>query len=80
MSESQPEQEQSKIVQLLLRLQEDFKLLAEFDKDPDKVMVEAGISSEADRDILKTRDMLKIHELLERKKNSNGRKEKQEKT
>jgi len=80
MSESEPEQDQSKIVQLLLRMQEDFKLLAEFDKDPDMAMVEAGISSKADRDILKTRDMLKIHQLLERKKPSDGKNEQQEKT
>jgi hypothetical protein len=62
------EQEHSKLVELLLRLQEDSKLLTEFDKDPDRVMIEAGVTSEQYRSIIKTRDMIKIHQLLERKK------------
>jgi hypothetical protein len=67
MSGSQPEQEQSKIVQLLLRLQEDFKLLTEFNEDPDDVMVEAGILSEEDRNTLKSGDIMKIRQLLAKK-------------
>jgi hypothetical protein len=51
-------------VQLLLSLQ-DPKLLAAFNNDPDKVMIEAGITSEKYRNILKTRGTLKIHLLLE---------------
>jgi hypothetical protein len=58
--------EHSKLAELLLRLQEDSKLLAEFNKDPDKVMIEAGITSEQYRNIIKTRDMIKIHQLLEK--------------
>jgi hypothetical protein len=61
---SQSEYEYSKLAELLLRLQEDSKLLAEFDKDPDKVMIEAGISSDGDRNILKSRDILKVRQLL----------------
>ena len=68
----------SKIAELLLRLQEDSKLLAEFNIDPDKVMIEAGITSEEDRNVLKTRDMLKIHQLLEKKIYTNNRKEGEE--
>lgn len=67
MSES--EHEHSKLAELLLRLQEDSKLLAEFDKDPDKVMIEAGISSEEYRNIIKTRDIIKIRQLLLEKRN-----------
>jgi hypothetical protein len=62
---SEPKYEHSRPVQLLLSLQEDPKLLAAFNKDPDKVMIEAGITSEKYRNILKTRDTLKIHLLLE---------------
>lgn len=64
---SKPEEDEySKLVELLLALQEDSKLLAAFDKDPDKVMIEAGITSEKYRSILKTRDTLKIHMLKKR--------------
>jgi hypothetical protein len=62
---SKPEYEHSKLVELLLSLQEDAKLLAAFDKDPDRVMLESGITSEKYRNILNTRDRLKIHLLLE---------------
>jgi hypothetical protein len=62
---SKLEYEYSRLVQLLLSLQEDPKLLAAFNKDPDKVMIEAGVTSEKYRNILKTRDTLKIHLLLE---------------
>jgi hypothetical protein len=64
---SEPTPNPSKVVELLLKLQEDSKLLAEFDKDPDKVMIEAGITSEEYRNVLKTRDMLKIRQLLEKR-------------
>jgi hypothetical protein len=79
---SKPEDEYSKLVELLLALQEDSKLLAAFDKDPDKVMIEAGITSEKYRSILKTRDTLKIHTLLEEKKYdyNSSRKEKKGKS
>jgi hypothetical protein len=63
-SQSQP----SKVAELLLNLQEDSMFLAEFNKDPDKVMIEAGISSEEERNILKSRDILKIRQLLEKGK------------
>jgi hypothetical protein len=57
-----------KIAELLLKLQEDFNLLTEFNLDPDRVMIEAGITSEEDRNMLKSRDMLKIRQLLEKGK------------
>jgi hypothetical protein len=60
---SEPTSNSSKVVEFLLKLQEDSKLLAEFDKDPDKVKIEAGITSEEYRNVLKTRNMLKIHQL-----------------
>jgi hypothetical protein len=62
---SKPEYESYKLVELLLALQEDSKLLAAFDKDPDRVMIESGITSEKYRNILKTRDALKVRLLLE---------------
>ena len=52
------------IAQFILKLQEDYKLLAEFNKDPDKVMNDAGITSERNKKILKSGDLLKIEELL----------------
>jgi hypothetical protein len=73
-SGSEKPEPKTKIAELLLRLQEDSKLLAEFNKDADKVMIEAGITSEEDRNALKTRDILKIHQLLEKKKCTNNRK------
>lgn len=54
----------SGIAQFILRLQEDYKLLAEFNKDPDKVMNDEGITSEENRKILKSGDLLKIEQLL----------------
>ncbi len=54
----------SGIAQFILKLQEDYQLLAEFNKDPDKVMNDAGITSERDKKILKSGDLLKIEELL----------------
>ena len=59
---------QSQLVEFMLRLQEDSELLTEFNKEPDKVMIEAGISSEEERNIIKSRDMLKIRQLLEKPK------------
>lgn len=53
-----------RIAQFILKLQEDYKLLAEFNKDPDKVMNDAGITSEENRKILKSGSLLKIEELL----------------
>jgi hypothetical protein len=69
---STPKYEYSRLVQLLLSLQEDPKLLAAFNKDPDMVMIEAGIISEKYKDILKTRDTLKIHLLVEEKRYDNS--------
>jgi hypothetical protein len=63
-SQSKPEHKPYDIAQLLLNLQEDSNLLTEFNKDPDKVMLEAGITSEEDRSILKSRDILKVRQLL----------------
>ena len=54
----------SGIAQFILKLQEDYKLLTEFNRDPDKVMDDAGIMSEENRKILKSGDLLKIEELL----------------
>jgi hypothetical protein len=59
-----PEPGPSKVIELLLKLQEDSKFLAEFNRDPDKVMIEAGISSEEDRNIIKSGDAKKIRLLL----------------
>jgi hypothetical protein len=64
MSESTREPRTSKLAEFILKLQEHSKFLAEFNKDPDKVMIEAGISSEEDRNILKSRDILKVRQLL----------------
>lgn len=63
MTGNQPKS--SKTAELILKLQQDSKFLAEFNKHPDEVMIEAGISSEEDRDTIKTRDMIKIRRLLE---------------
>ena len=68
---STPDTEREKathLAEFILKLQEDSELLAEFDLDPDKVMIESGIASEEDRNIVKTRDMLKIRQLLEKEK------------
>jgi len=54
----------SRIAELILRLQEDYKILAEFNKDPDKVMNEAGITREENRKILKSGNLLKVRELI----------------
>lgn len=65
VSESKSEPKTSKVAKLLLKLQEDSNFLAEFNKDPDKIMIMAGISSEQDRNTIKSRDMIKIRRLLE---------------
>jgi hypothetical protein len=70
MSQSKPEPGSLKIAEFILELQEDSKFLAAFNEDPDKVMIEAGISSEEDRNILKSRDMLKVRQLLAKKGNA----------
>ena len=53
-----------KISEFILKLQEDSTFLHEFNLDPDKVMIEAGISSEQDRSMLKSGDILKVRRLL----------------
>lgn len=63
-SKHQAEPKTSKVAELLLKLQEDSRYLVEFNKDPDRVMIEAGIFSEEDRNLLKSRDILKVRELL----------------
>jgi len=72
---SKPDYEHSKLFEFLLSLQEDSKLLVAFNKDPDKVMIEAGITSEKYRNILKTRDTLKIHLLLQEINDNSGKEE-----
>lgn len=53
-----------RIPEFILRLQEDYNLLAEFNRNPDKVMKDAGIESEEDRKILKSGDLLEVEELV----------------
>jgi hypothetical protein len=60
--------ESSKVAQLLLKLQEDSKLLAEFNRDPDRIMIEAGISSQEDRNTLKSGNILRVQQLLAKEK------------
>jgi len=45
-------------------LQEDYDLLKQFNNDPDKVMNETGITSKEIRNILKSRDLIRIDQLL----------------
>ena len=52
------------IREFILKLQEDYEFLQQFNKDPDKVMNETGIKSKEIRNILKSRDLLKIDQLL----------------
>jgi hypothetical protein len=61
-SDSQP----PNLVDFLLRLHENPELLAEFNKGPDKVMTDAGITSKEDRQILKSGDLLNVRKLLAR--------------
>jgi hypothetical protein len=60
--------ESSKVAQLLLKLQEDSQFLAEFNRDPDRIMIEAGISSQEDRNTLKSGNILRVHQLLAKEK------------
>lgn len=66
MSQPKHENETSKVVEFMVKLQEDSKFLAEFNKDPDGVMTEAGLYSEEVRNELKSGDILKIRQLLGR--------------
>jgi len=52
------------IREFILRLQEDYDFLAQFNNDPNKVMNETGIMSKEIRNILKSGDLLKIDQLL----------------
>jgi hypothetical protein len=54
----------SKVAEFILRLQEDLKFLAEFNKDHDKVMIDAGIISEEVRNTIKNGDEAMIRRLL----------------
>lgn len=54
----------SKVAQLLLKLQEDVKALKEFQKDPDKALTEAGIIDDEAKDALKNGDIFSIRKLL----------------
>lgn len=54
----------AKVAEFILSLQEDLKFLKEFNNDPDKIMIEFGISSEEIRNVLKSNDMLRIRHLL----------------
>jgi hypothetical protein len=68
MSEVRPpsytKAERSKVAEFILKLQEDLKFLAEFTKNPDKVMIDAGIISEEVRNTIKSGDETKIRLLL----------------
>lgn len=48
----------------MLRLQEDYLFLEKFNSDPDKVMDEIGILSDETRNILKSKDLVRIGQLL----------------
>ena len=52
------------VTEFILKLQEDYKFLLEFRKDPDKVMIEAGISSQKLRNIIKSGDITMIRQLI----------------
>ena len=68
MTETDSKLESSKVAQLLLKLQEDSKYLAEFNRDPDRIMIEAGISSQEDRNTLKGGNILRVQQLLAKEK------------
>jgi hypothetical protein len=61
---SKPEDEGTTILEFVLRLHEDSKLLTEFNEDPDKTMLEAGINSEENRKIMKSGNLLRLSQLL----------------
>lgn len=52
------------IREFILRLQEDYDFLKQFNNDPDKVMNESGIMSKEIRNILKSGDLVKMDQLL----------------
>jgi hypothetical protein len=54
----------SKIALFLLKLQEDSKYLGTFNKDPDKVLNEAGIIDDEARNAFKNGDIIGIRKLL----------------
>ncbi len=68
MTETDSKLESSKVAQLLLKLQEDSKYLTEFNRDPDRIMIEAGISSQEDRNTLKSGNILRVQQLLAKEK------------
>jgi hypothetical protein len=61
---SKPEDEGPAILEFVLKLHEDSNLLSEFNTDPDKSMLEAGISSEENRTIFKSGNFIKLGRLL----------------
>ncbi|NAL78682.1 hypothetical protein [Nitrososphaera sp. AFS] len=61
---SKPEDEGPAILEFVLKLHEDSNLLSEFNTDPDKSMLEAGISSEENRTIIKSGNFIKLGRLL----------------
>ena len=61
---SKPEDEGQAILEFVLKLHEDSNLLLEFNTDPDKSMLEAGISSEENRTIIKSGNFIKLGRLL----------------
>jgi hypothetical protein len=61
---SKPEDEGQAILEFVLKLHEDSNLLSEFNADPDKSMLEAGIGSEENRIIIKSGDSVKLGKLL----------------
>jgi hypothetical protein len=61
---SKPEDEGPAILEFVLKLHEDSNLLLEFNTDPDKSMLEAGISSEENRTIIKSGNFIKLGRLL----------------
>lgn len=56
--------EHRKVAELIMKLQEDSNLLEDFNKNPDKVMVESGILSEENRNIIKSGDRQRIENLI----------------
>ena len=61
---SKPGDEGATILEFVIRLHEDSKLLTEFNKNPDKIMLEAGINSEENRKIMKSGNLIRLSQLL----------------
>lgn len=61
---SKPEDEGPAILEFVLKLHEDSNLLSEFNTDPDKSMLDAGITSEENRTIIKSGNFIKLGRLL----------------